>query len=275
MRALGLGHFTFLDLDPVALIRLARASGYSFVGLRFQSVAPGQVHYRPAPGSEAMRALKRAIADEGIGVYDIETIVIDDAFDPEALRPVIDAAAEVGAERLNVCAEDWDRGALVAAFGRLCDIGNEAGLGVDIECMAWRGIDTPAKCLEVIEAAGRLNAGFLVDALHFDRCGGEPSDLAAMPPARIVSAQLCDGPGTRPTTNQARLAEARGGRLLPGDGELPLRKLVAALPEHAVVSVVIPMATDPRTPEARARDIHAATMCVLQERVNAIDEAPP
>jgi sugar phosphate isomerase/epimerase len=140
--------------------------------------------------------------------------------------------------------------------------------------MAWRGIDTPAKCLEVIEAAGRSNAGFLVDALHFDRCGGEPSDLAAMPPARIVSAQLCDGPGTRPTTNKARLAEARGGRLLPGDGELPLRKLVAALPEHAVVSVEIPMATDPRTPEARARDIHAATMCVLQERVNAIDEAP-
>ena len=277
MKALGLGHFTFLDLDPVALIRLARASGFAFVGLRFHPVAPGQLHYRPPPGSAAMTALRRAIADEGVGVYDIETIVLDAGFDPDALRPVIDAAAEVGAERLNVCAEDWDRGALVTLFGRLCDLAGAAGIGVDIECMAWRGIDTPGKCLEVIEAAGRPNAGVLVDALHLDRCGGTPAEVAAMPPARVVSAQLCDAPRGRPKRAEALIAEARGGRLMPGAGGLPLAELVAALPEHTVVSVEAPMARDDRPPPLRARHIRDATMRLLAQRLDAAprySEAP-
>ena len=51
------------------------------------------------------------VEDEDISVYDIETIVLDQAFDPDALQPVIDAAAAVGAERLNICADDWDRAA--------------------------------------------------------------------------------------------------------------------------------------------------------------------
>ena len=39
MTQLGLGHFTFLDLTPVELIRLAARTGYGAVGLRFLAKA--------------------------------------------------------------------------------------------------------------------------------------------------------------------------------------------------------------------------------------------
>ena len=261
---LGLGHFTFLDLPPVALIRLARQTGFSFVGLRLVPFAPGQLHYSPRTEAE-LRALQAALADEGVGVYDIETIVIDEAFDPDALKPVIDAAAALGAKRLNVCAEDWDRGALITLFGRLCDLAGAAGIGVDIECMAWRGIDTPAKCLEVIDASGAPNAAFLVDALHLHRCGGNARAVSAMPHSRVRSAQLCDAAAAAPAGGEAMIREARGGRKIPGEGGLDLRSLVAALPAGTVISVEIPMADDPRSPEARAAAIHSATTRMLED----------
>jgi sugar phosphate isomerase/epimerase len=263
MRTLGLGHFTFLDLRPVELVRLARRTGYSFVGLRFNPFAPGQLHYCPQNAAE-VRELRRSMEDEDISVYDIETIVLDQTFDPDALQPVIDAAVAVGAERLNICADDWDRAALIDRFARLCELAAASGLGVDIECMAWRGIDTPGKCVEVIKASGARNAGFLVDALHLHRCGGTAAEVRAMEPGMVVSAQLCDAPTTHPTDVVGSIAEARGGRLIPGEGGLDLTGLLAALPDQTAVSVELPMADDPRPPEARAAAIFRATMSLLE-----------
>ncbi|MEO1472207.1 MAG: TIM barrel protein, partial [Pseudomonadota bacterium] len=193
MRHLGLGHFTFLDHDAVALVRLARAAGYDFVGLRFWPVAPGEVHYRPGTPA-ALAALRDAMAGEGVSLHDVETVVIDEGFDPAGLAPVIEAAAALGARRLNVSADDWDRGALVARLAAIAAMAGEAGLSVDLEPMAWRGIDTPEKCLAVIEATGAATIGYLTDALHHTRCGGTAATLAAMPPARLASVQLCDAP---------------------------------------------------------------------------------
>lgn len=263
MKFLGLGHFTFLDLTPVELIQLARRTGFSFVGLRFVPFAPGQLHYCPETAAD-LRALRSVLSSEGIEVYDIETVVIDEAFEPDTLRPVIDAAASIGAKRLNVCADDWDRGAVVARFQRLCELAGNAGLGVDIECMAWRGIDTPSKCLGLIDGSGAPNAAFLVDALHLDRCGGTVGDVKSMPADRVRSAQLCDAAGSAPTGIEAMIKEARGGRMIPGDGGLDLRSLVAALPSHTVISVEIPMSGDPRPAEARATAIHSATVRLLE-----------
>lgn len=262
-RPLGLGHFTFLTLPPVELVRLARASGFDFVGLRFHPVAPGQVHW--LPGAAGLRELQDVMEGEGIGLYDIETVVIDATFAPDALIPALDAAAALGARRVNACADRFD--ALPERFAQLCRLAGERGLGVDIECMAWRGIDTPAACLDLIAQSGAENAGYLMDALHHMRCGGTPADLVAMDPARLVSAQLCDAPATAPEGTEARMAEARGQRLIPGEGALPLPELIAALPPHAVLSVELPSG-DPRPHRERARAIHRASTALI-ERVPA------
>lgn len=259
MRAIGLGHFTFLDLPPVDLVRLARQSGFGFVGLRFHPVAAGQVHH--LPDAQGLRALRRVMADEGIALHDIETVVLDADLTPEALIPAMDAAAALGGKRVNACADLFD--ALPERFAQLCALAGARGLGVDLECMAWRGINTPQACLDLITRSGAANAGYLVDTLHHMRCGGAPRDIAQMPPGAVVSAQLCDAPAKAPTDASGLLAEARGGRLMPGDGGLPLPRLVRALPPETVISVELPSTTDPRPPADRARAILTATSALL------------
>lgn len=263
MRALGLSHFSFLDHKPAELVRLARQSGFSFVSLRFHPFASGAVHYCPQSSAE-IRELRRVMDGEGVGLYDVETIVIDHAFSVDALAPVIDAAAALGAERLDVCAEDWDRGMVVSRFARLCREAHRAGLGVDLEHMAWRGIDTPQKCLELIAESGADNAAVLVDALHLARSGNTAADVAAIAPRLVRNVQLCDAPAEGPASLRAAVAEARGRRLVPGDGGLDLAGLVAALPDHATLSAKVPMDHDARPPPDRAAAIYAATAALLE-----------
>jgi len=265
MTFLGLGHFSFLELDPIGLVRLAGATGFRFVGLRLHPVAPGQVHYCPASPDE-VAILAGTLKDEGVTLYDVETIVIDDTFDPESIRPMIDIAATLGAERLNVCAEDWDRAALVDTFANLCDIADEVGMAVDLEPMAWRGINTPAKCRAVLDASKPKNAGYLTDALHHFRCGGTLEDFAAFSPKQLKSVQLCDAPAAAPATPELCIAEARGGRMIPGEGELDLRGLIKAIPDDAVLSVELPMAHDRRTAVERARDIFRSTIALVESQ---------
>jgi sugar phosphate isomerase/epimerase len=258
---IGLGHFTFLSLPPADLVRLARASGFDFVGLRFHPVTPGQLHW--LPDREAQKELGRVMAGEGIGLHDIETVVIDASFQPETLIPALDAAAALGARRVNTCADRFD--GLVDRFVRLCQLAAECGLGVDIECMAWRGIDSAQACIDLIADSGAANAGYLVDALHHYRCGGTTAEIAAMDPGRIVSAQLCDAGPKAPDGREGRIAEARGQRLIPGEGALPLADLLGALPGHAVLSVELPSVLDARPPLERAKAIYGATTTLLAQ----------
>jgi sugar phosphate isomerase/epimerase len=59
----------------------------------------------------------------------------------------------------------------------------------------------------------------------------------------IGSVQLCDAPLASPPPS-AIIDEARGNRLLPGEGELPLRELLAVLPEDVPLSAEVPLARE-------------------------------
>src|SRR5438874_2708207 len=81
---------------------------------------------------------------------------------------------------------------------------------------------------------GSDGAGLLLDTLHIKRCGVSAAELAAVDPALLGYLQLCDAPA-RPPGGDATV-EARTGRLLPGEGELPLAGLLGALPDGLPVS---------------------------------------
>ncbi|MDB5363969.1 MAG: iolE [Rhodospirillales bacterium] len=260
---LGLAHFTVLELPPIELLRLAARIGYASVGLRLHPAFPGSPCYAIAPGGELMREMRRRIEGDGIRVYDIEFVAIDADFVPARLVPVLETAALLGAKRLSVCGDDPDRARLIANFAALCDLAAGFGMGVDLECMAWRRVASLADAATVVIAADRPNGGVLVDALHLSRTGGTPADVLAMPPGLIRSAQLCDAPAVRPTSTDAIIREARAGRLPPGDGALPLHDLLGALPDGTVLSVEVPMTGD-LPPEARARLIFGATRRLLE-----------
>jgi sugar phosphate isomerase/epimerase len=254
---LGLAHFTVLEVPPLELVRLAARTGFAFVGLRLHPAFPGAPFYELPTQSAAFRDMRRCLADEGVRVHDIEFVTVDAAFEPEGLQPIIEAAAGLGAQRLSVCGDDPDRSRLVARIAALCDLAAGFGMGVDLECMAWRQVASLPDAVRVMAATGRPNAGVLVDALHLSRTGGTPEDVRAAPRGLLRSAQLCDAPAAIPASRDDIIMEARSRRLPPGEGELPLRELLTALPPDAAISLEVPMAT-PEPAAERARRLHDA-----------------
>jgi sugar phosphate isomerase/epimerase len=260
---LGLAHFTAIEVPPLDLVTLAAKTGFAFVGLRLHPAFPGAPFYELPAGSDASRAMQRRLDSEGVRVHDIEFVVIAEDFVATRLSSMLEAASALGAKRLSVCGDDPDRSRLIANFAALCDLAAGFGMGVDLECMAWRKVASLPDAVQVVKTAGRSNGGALVDALHLSRTGGLPSDVRDVPRGLIRSAQLCDAPADRPTSTDAIIQEARSRRLPPGEGGLPLRDLLAALPAGAALSVEIPM-DDAGPAEIRVPRIYEATQRLFE-----------
>ena len=76
------------------------------------------------------------------------------------------------------------------------------------------------------------NGAVLVDTLHLARSGGSPDDLRAVPSRLLPYLQVADAPAAPPGPERDTLREeALHGRLLPGEGELPLEATLAAVPD--------------------------------------------
>lgn len=237
---LGIAHFSCIDVPPLEFVRLAGQIGYAAVGLRLHPAFQGAPFYTLRAGSAEMRSVKVALQQAEIAVYDIEFVVIDEAFSASELLPVLESAGELGARRLSVCGDDPDKGRFIDNLTALAALAGEFGMGVDLEIMPWRRIGTLASAVEAAEGTQRANVGVLIDALHLSRSGAVPADLKSVSKGLIQSVQLCDAVAERPADDAALVVEARGGRLLPGEGALPLRDLVGVVPLEARLSVEVP-----------------------------------
>jgi sugar phosphate isomerase/epimerase len=75
----------------------------------------------------------------------------------------------------------------------------------------------------------------LVDSLHLARSGGIPADLVGIAPRLLPYVQVADATADPVDPSLAGLREeALHGRLLPGQGALPLVELLAAVPDVPV-----------------------------------------
>jgi sugar phosphate isomerase/epimerase len=238
---LGLAHLTALELSPPALVTEAARAGFASVGLRVVPATTGGPAYPTRVGTEDHRALKQILKAEGVGVSDIEFIQLTPEIDVQAFAGVFEAAADLGAISVTVSGDDHDPARLTAHFAELCDLALVFGLRVDLEFMRWRAIGTLPLALAIVRQAGKSNGAVLVDALHLTRSGGKAADLISIPDEWLRAAQICDAGAGMPTTEAAIIAEAREGRLPPGEGALPLGDLLEALPADTFLSVEMPM----------------------------------
>lgn len=263
---LSLSHLTVLEVGPPDLVVLAADAGFSSLGIRLHSPMPGGVAYPLRPGSHAMVETRRRMADRGVKVFDVEVVRLAPDTDVNAYAPMFDAAAELGAERVCVNVDDPDRARTIDRFAELCDLANQSKLAVDLEFMIWRPVARLGDAVEIVRAAGKPNGAILIDALHLFRSGGTASAVAALDPALIGSVQLCDAPAKAPDPSGI-VDEARGARLPPGEGALPLSELIAALPESVVFGLEVPMScSSPLPPLERARHVHRAASAFLGTR---------
>jgi len=234
-QVIGLEHLTLLGVAPPTLAAIAAAAGFTAVGLRISPVTDGEQGWPMMPGSPMLARVARVCAAAGIEVLDVEGIRLGPAPDLAAAEPVLDAAAALGARFVNVICEDPDLARLADNFAAVTSLARPRGVRPVIEFMAYRTVHTLAGAVTV--AAAGSGGGILIDALHVQRCGVVLSELAAVDPALIAYLQLCDAPLAAPAD---QVSEARTGRLLPGDGELPLRALLAALPDGIPVAAEVP-----------------------------------
>ena len=261
---LGLAHLTALELSPPALVTEAARAGFATVGVRVVPATLGGPAYPTRVGTEAHRALKQILATEGIRVSDIEFIQLTPDIDVQAFAGVFEFAADLGAISVTVSGDDHDHARLTAHFAELCELAHPFGLRVDLEFMRWRAIGVLPQALAIVRAANKSNGAVLVDALHLTRSGGKAADLIAIPDEWLRAAQICDAGPDMPTTEAAIIAEAREGRLPPGEGALPLGDLLEALPADSSLSAEMPMpALETR---ARIAAAFAATRRLLDRR---------
>ena len=77
-----------------------------------------------------------------------------------------------------------------------------------------------------LAAVGWDRCGLVLDSLHLARSGTSPDQLAGLAAADIAAVQSSDTPANEPLS---LVEESRLGRLLPGDGGLPLGELATAI----------------------------------------------
>ncbi|MGY3390782.1 sugar phosphate isomerase/epimerase [Bradyrhizobium sp. USDA 3311] len=241
MTDLGLAHLTALDLAPVALVAEAAHAGFRFIGLRVIPVTAGGPAYPTRIGTDAHRELKRSLAGEGVRLNEIEFVQLTPRIDIPPLASLFEAAADLGAVAVTASGDDDDPVRLTAHFAELCDLAQQFGLRVDLEFMRWRAIGSLPQAEAIVRGAGKANGTILVDALHLHRSGGKPGDLISMPAQHLRAVQICDAVADIPASDAAIIAEAREGRLPPGEGALPLGELLEALPSDASISVEMPL----------------------------------
>jgi sugar phosphate isomerase/epimerase len=240
---LSLAPLTVLPASPLAQIDAAHAAGFDAVGLRLQPVAPDDADIM---GNAALRHdIERRLDDTGLKVLDIEVFRVGPRADIGSMLPAMEFASRLGAKYMlctSVLVAEHvpsEEPRTVEKFAQLCEAGARLGIKPMLEFMIYRAIGTIEAALRMVELVRHPNVGICVDALHLSRSGGTPDSLRKVDPGLLCYAQICDAPAAVPPVSQIPI-EARCHRLYPGEGSLPLRALLDALPPDIPLSLEAP-----------------------------------
>lgn len=265
---LGIEMLTLLGMPPVEYIKLAAELGCREVstgltGLPLSLFGLNDVLYpdwslRDDPALR--REMKAAMADTGVRIGLAEGYRAAAGEDIRASAADLDLMAELGALRLNaICMED-NLEMAKDKLAVLAEMTAERGMIFTIEFFPPTGITSLESAVEVCEHIGRGKARVLLDTTHLFRTGGTVEQVAALDPDLLGYCQLSDA--RMAPYDENYMNDAMFARTVPGEGQLPLRELIAVLPKDLTISLEVPRLDDLRagmTPrEHAARCVAAA-----------------
>ena len=242
---------------------MAADAGFTSVGIWFDA----------ATWSDAVADNVRVrAADRGLAILDIEPIMLTPAGSSKLDHgeAIVDAAMRIGARNVLVASRDTDDGRVADRLRELAARLEGTDVRLVLEFLPILGVRTLPQALSIIAAADHPCLGVLVDNLHLSRAGHVPADLALVDAHLLPYIQVCDAPAVPVDPSiPALLHEALHGRLLPGEGGLPIAELLAAVPN-------VPISLELRSehlrtmfpdPVDRAREVRLAMDRVLGDFV--------
>lgn len=251
-RPLVLAAGSLLDCGASTLVGAAAAAGFDGVGLRISGE-------HAVADATALRVWAEGL---GVSIHDTEVYRIGtDSSDPASM---VECSAALGATALLVVSDLHDRDATIGRVAELSELCAHRGLVLGLEYMAWTEPSAPVAAIDIAQATG---CRLVVDVLHHVRVGAGAAELDAIVEAGVLGwIQVCDAPLTGPADGDL-VFEARHGRLPPGRGDLPVRELLARVPDDVVVSVEVQSDALAATAVVeRARLLHDAARELLGDR---------
>ena len=269
MAHLGIELLSVFALPPVEFVNLA-----ADLDCRFISTGLGPAPYNPhgyPPFSlrddTALRAqMIAAMDDRDVAISLGEGCIVRPQVEVRDLAAELDVFAELGVTRINTVSLDPDRARSFDEFGVLVELAADRGMETTIEASPGLTVGDLDTALAAIDHVGRPDFRLLIDTMHVVRSGSTADDVAALDPTLIAYVQLSDA--TLAPRFDSYMEEAMYERMVPGEGELPLRALLAALPDGLVISLEVPQRTWAEAgvgPEERLGRCVEATRALLAE----------
>jgi sugar phosphate isomerase/epimerase len=224
---------TVLGFPPDEVIDAAAAAGFGGVGLRWE---------QPGVPTAAVDDVRRAVDVSGLVLLDVEVVRLQPGVPVDSFRPLVDVAAALGARFLLAVSHHPEPARTADELAAVADWCAGTGVTVAVEPMRFTAVPTFRGASALLRDLGRDDIVVLVDPLHLHRGGETPAVLSEPGCAPIGYAQLCDAlltPPGAPDDLEALAHEARHARLFPGDGELPLADMLAALPADLPCAVEV------------------------------------
>lgn len=249
---LGIEMLTLLGMPPVEHVKLAGELGCVAISTGLTGLPLsmfGITDFAPYPAwslesdPALRRDLKAAMRDTGVHIGLGEGFRVRTDGDVADRAAQLDIMAELGARRINAVSMEPDMARTHDQLATLADMVIARGMMFTIEFAPPNAINSVPSALAAIAHIGAGKAKLLLDAMHFFRSGATVADLRALDPTLIGYAQLCDAPRT---SDGAYMQEAMFARMVPGEGELPLRDWVAALPGDLEIGLEVPIIADLR-----------------------------
>jgi sugar phosphate isomerase/epimerase len=237
MRRLGVEQLTVLGLKPLEFVNLVADLGCNCISTGL-SAMPGYTPFSLRDDEALRREMIATMRDRSISISLAEGCIVRPGRDIRDLAGDFDIFQELGAERINTVSMDPDLGRSLDQFGVLAEMSAARGMQSSIELCPVLTINNLASAVAAVRHVGRKDFTLLLDFMHLGRSGASAAGIAALDPAMIGYVQLCDAP-LKPT-NPNYMDEATFDRMVPGEGELPLREYLSALPTDVVVSLEVP-----------------------------------
>ncbi|SFF96156.1 Sugar phosphate isomerase/epimerase [Novosphingobium sp. CF614] len=237
---LGIELLTVLGMGPVEHVTLAADLGCTGVSLGLAQLPLNPCGY-PAwslrEDAGLRRELKAVLRERGVVISIAEGISVSSGMDVSQRAADMDLLAELGTRRISAVDAGAERERAIDQCARLCEMARERGMEFSIEFCPVYTIRSLPDALEAVRRIGEDKASVVIDSMHFFRSGGTVRQIAELDPALIGHVQLCDA--ARKTGGDYRW-EARANRITPGEGDLPLREFVDALPRGQMLGLEVP-----------------------------------